>query len=337
MAPGVPAPLPAAGDLRTELTRHLVARAVDRLHRRDRERERLLAAGRWRELGESVRAHVRAAFGPMPFGDAGGGGGRAAGQPARDPPLRDRERAVRVVPGLGGQRVRLRPARHGAVSRGGAAGRALGQAARRVSDTRAGVRQPGLSGRAVRSARTGFREAARQRSLRRRRAHLPDRPLVEPLLRPGRVAQHRLSGHPRRRGPEPRRGHERRERRRPHHAVRDPVRRPHRLPGAELLPEPHGRPPGRRPVRAVSGGPVVEPDRRRRGRGGRAAGRHADPDAADGRPARRGVSHRVEPQPGGRVRRTPSPRPGTASASISSRTMPATTTPWRRCAASPPG
>jgi len=68
IAPGVPAPLPAAGDLRTELTRHLVARAVDRLHRRDRERERLLAAGRWRELGEEVRAHVRAAFGPMPFG-----------------------------------------------------------------------------------------------------------------------------------------------------------------------------------------------------------------------------------------------------------------------------
>lgn len=71
IAPGVPAPLPAAGDLRTELTRHLVARAVDRLHRRDRERDRLLAAGRWRELGEAVRAHVRAAFGPMPFGDAG--------------------------------------------------------------------------------------------------------------------------------------------------------------------------------------------------------------------------------------------------------------------------
>ena len=71
IAPGVPAPLPAAGDLRTELTRHLVARAVDRLHRRDRERERLLAAGRWRELGEEVRAHVLEAFGPMPFGDAG--------------------------------------------------------------------------------------------------------------------------------------------------------------------------------------------------------------------------------------------------------------------------
>ena len=71
IAPGVPAPLPAAGDLRTELTRHLVARAVNRLHGRDRERERLLAAGRWRELGEAVRAHVRAAFGPMPFGDAG--------------------------------------------------------------------------------------------------------------------------------------------------------------------------------------------------------------------------------------------------------------------------
>ena len=68
---GVPAPLPAAGDLRTELTRHLVARAVDRLHRRDRERERLLAAGRWRELGKAVRDHVRAAFGPMPFGDSG--------------------------------------------------------------------------------------------------------------------------------------------------------------------------------------------------------------------------------------------------------------------------
>ena len=68
---GVPAPLPAAGDLRTELTRHLVTRAVDRLHRRDRERERLLAVGHWRELGESVRAHVRAAFGPMPFGDSG--------------------------------------------------------------------------------------------------------------------------------------------------------------------------------------------------------------------------------------------------------------------------
>ena len=71
IAPGVPAPLPAAGDLRTELTRHLVARAVNRLHGRDRERERLLAAGRWRELGEAVCAHVRAAFGPMPFGDAG--------------------------------------------------------------------------------------------------------------------------------------------------------------------------------------------------------------------------------------------------------------------------
>ena len=71
IAPGVPAPLPAAGDLRTELSRHLVERAVDRLHRRDRERERLLAAGRWRELGEAVRDHVRAAFGPMPFGDSG--------------------------------------------------------------------------------------------------------------------------------------------------------------------------------------------------------------------------------------------------------------------------
>ena len=70
-APGVPAPLPAAGDLRTELTRHLVTRAVDRLHRRDGERERLLAAGRWQELGEAVRGHVRAAFGPMPFGDSG--------------------------------------------------------------------------------------------------------------------------------------------------------------------------------------------------------------------------------------------------------------------------
>ena len=69
--PGVPAPLPAAGDLRTELTRHLVTRAVDRLHRRDGERERLLAAGRWQELGEAIRDHVRAAFGPMPFGDSG--------------------------------------------------------------------------------------------------------------------------------------------------------------------------------------------------------------------------------------------------------------------------
>ena len=49
----------------------MVARAVDRLHRHDRERERLLAAGRWRELGEAVRDHVRAALGPMPFGDAG--------------------------------------------------------------------------------------------------------------------------------------------------------------------------------------------------------------------------------------------------------------------------
>ena len=82
IAPGVPAPLPAGGDLRTELTRHLVSRAVDRLHRRDRERERLLAAGRWRELGEAVRDHVRTAFGPMPFGAVRGGGGSAAGQPA---------------------------------------------------------------------------------------------------------------------------------------------------------------------------------------------------------------------------------------------------------------
>ena len=71
IAPGVPAPLPAAGDLRTELTRHLVSRAVDRLHRRDRERERLLDAGHWRELGEAVRDHVSAAFGPMPFADTG--------------------------------------------------------------------------------------------------------------------------------------------------------------------------------------------------------------------------------------------------------------------------
>ncbi len=71
IAPGVPAPLPAGGDLRTELTRHLVSRAVDRLHRRDRERERLLAAGRWRELGEAVRDHVRTAFAPMPFGESG--------------------------------------------------------------------------------------------------------------------------------------------------------------------------------------------------------------------------------------------------------------------------
>ena len=71
IARGVPAPLPAAGDLRTDLTRHLVTRAVERLERRDRERERLLAAGRWRELGEAVRDHVRAAFGPMPFGDSG--------------------------------------------------------------------------------------------------------------------------------------------------------------------------------------------------------------------------------------------------------------------------
>ncbi len=70
IAPGVPAPLPAGGDLRTELTRHLVTRAVDRLNRRDGERERLLAAGRWQELGEAIRSHVRAAFGPMPFGDS---------------------------------------------------------------------------------------------------------------------------------------------------------------------------------------------------------------------------------------------------------------------------
>ncbi len=68
---GVPAPFPTGGDLRTELTRHLVSRAVDRLHRRDRERERLLADGCWRELGEAIRDHVRAAFGPMPFGDSG--------------------------------------------------------------------------------------------------------------------------------------------------------------------------------------------------------------------------------------------------------------------------
>ncbi len=71
IAPGVPAPLPAGGDLRTELTRHLASRAVDRLNRRDRERERLLTARRWRELGEEVRAHVRTAFGPMPFGESG--------------------------------------------------------------------------------------------------------------------------------------------------------------------------------------------------------------------------------------------------------------------------
>ena len=70
-APGVPVPLPARGDLRTELTRHLASRAVDRLERREQEREWLLADGFWREMGDEVRDHVRAAFGPMPFGDAG--------------------------------------------------------------------------------------------------------------------------------------------------------------------------------------------------------------------------------------------------------------------------
>ena len=70
-APGVPAPLPAGDDLRTELTRHLMSRAVDRLERREQDREWLLADGYWRKMGEEVRGHVRAAFGPMPFGDAG--------------------------------------------------------------------------------------------------------------------------------------------------------------------------------------------------------------------------------------------------------------------------
>ena len=277
IAPGVPAPLPAAGDLRTELTRHLVARAVDRLHRRDRERERLLAAGRWRELGEAVCAHVRAAFGPMPFGDAG------AAVDAR-PVSRHETRhcgienvlfesfpgwevnaSVFVPHGPGPFPAVVLPVGHSGKQHAeyqipAQAFASLGFLAVLFDPPgQDSEKQPGNDHFAdgVRTYLTGH-SSNRYFVLDALRCidYLATRSDVD--LSRG-VGMSGVSGGG------------------PHHAVRDPVRRPHRLPGPELLPEPHGRPPRRRPVRAVPGGPVVEPHRRRRRRGGRAPGRACRP------------------------------------------------------------
>ena len=113
IAPGVPAPLPAAGDPRTELTRHLVARAVDRLHRRDRERERVLfeAFPGWEVnasvfvphgAGVSLGGAAGRALGALGLGGAGRGsafGGLAAAL-LRDPAAAEPEAAPVLVAAL---------------------------------------------------------------------------------------------------------------------------------------------------------------------------------------------------------------------------------------------
>ncbi|MEN8230106.1 MAG: TIM barrel protein [Bacteroidota bacterium] len=70
--PKIPDPIPTTGDLRSMLTSQLLKRSLDYLDEVDMRRERAYQQGNWEAYGESVRQHVREAFGEMPFGKEGG-------------------------------------------------------------------------------------------------------------------------------------------------------------------------------------------------------------------------------------------------------------------------
>lgn len=67
-----PLPLPAATDLRSQLAERVLGRSLEGLDLAARRRGRALEAGRVREYRDAVRASVRRALGPMPFGPSGG-------------------------------------------------------------------------------------------------------------------------------------------------------------------------------------------------------------------------------------------------------------------------
>jgi cephalosporin-C deacetylase-like acetyl esterase len=67
-----PLPLPSSTDPRSQLTARVLGRCLSGLEASTRRRAEALENGRLREYRDAVRASVRRALGPMPFGAAGG-------------------------------------------------------------------------------------------------------------------------------------------------------------------------------------------------------------------------------------------------------------------------
>lgn len=72
LRPKIPKLIPTTYDLRSMLTDYLLERSLAYLEDADKRRERAYEQGDWKAYGESVRQHVREAFGDMPFGKDGG-------------------------------------------------------------------------------------------------------------------------------------------------------------------------------------------------------------------------------------------------------------------------
>ncbi|MCD4769832.1 MAG: hypothetical protein K8R35_06675, partial [Bacteroidales bacterium] len=70
--PKIPKPIPATNDLRSMLTGNLLDRSLKCLSDADIRREKAFHQGDWEAYCESVRQHIREAFGDMPFGKNGG-------------------------------------------------------------------------------------------------------------------------------------------------------------------------------------------------------------------------------------------------------------------------
>ncbi len=70
--PKIPEPIPTTVDLRSMLTDHLLKNSLNYLDDAGKRRGKAYQQGDWEAYSESVRQHVREAFGEMPFGTAGG-------------------------------------------------------------------------------------------------------------------------------------------------------------------------------------------------------------------------------------------------------------------------
>ena len=66
-----PRPIAPRGDLRTMVTDHIQGRCLDLLAEAESRRRTAFREGRWLEYGETIRAHLRQAYGDMPFGAHG--------------------------------------------------------------------------------------------------------------------------------------------------------------------------------------------------------------------------------------------------------------------------
>jgi len=68
----IPKPVRSSGDLRSQVVDHLIGRGLDHLEQAEKRRQLAFAEGKWQGYVDGVRAHVREAFGDLPFGPRGG-------------------------------------------------------------------------------------------------------------------------------------------------------------------------------------------------------------------------------------------------------------------------